>query len=167
MTTAQRDKAFRPLYDAIFDALEPEFGELGFAPRVKENQFHNEIAFATEYDRIHYRVGFWMSQRNQIHAYAWIARQHAGAFNRQIYMALQRQRTDINHELTVEIENSYPVWNLPTNGKERYGAVGIGTSGSPDGSSKSVEEMKEWMLKSLPHVQNVLAPRIAEIWRNL
>ncbi len=167
MTTAQRDKAFRPLYDAIFDALEPEFGELGFAPRVKENQFHNEIAFATEYDRIHYRVGFWASQRNEIHAYAWIARQHAEAFNRQIYMALRRQRIEIDHELAVEIENSDPVWNLPTNGKERYGAVGIGTSGSPDGSSKSVEEMKEWMLKSLPHVQNVLAPRIAEIWRNL
>ena len=166
MTSVQRDKAYRPFYDRIFDALEPEFANLGFAPRVKD-RFHNEIAFATEYDRIHYRVGFWRPQRNEIHAYAWLARQHAEAFNYQIYRALQMQRREINSELTVGFDRTRPAWTFPTNDKDGYGVVGIGTFGSPDGSNRSVAEMQAWMLKSLPHVKRVLAPRLAEIWQSL
>ena len=166
MTTVALDKAYRPFYDRIFDALEPEFANLGFAPRVKD-RFRNEIAFATEYDRINYRVGFWRPKRNEIHAYAWLARQHAEAFNYQIYRALQRQRRKINDELVAGFERTRPLWTFPTNDKDGYGAVGIGTFGSPDGSNRSVAEMQAWMLKSLPHVKRVLAPRLAEIWQSL
>ena len=166
MTTVALDKAYRPFYDRIFDALEPEFASLGFAPRVKD-RFHNEIAFATEYDRINYRVGFWTSQRNEIHAYVWLARKHAWEFNRALYTALAQQRAEISRELTAPFGDARALWRIPTNAKDGYGTVGIGTAGLPDGSGRPTSDMKSWMLKSLPHVERVLAPRLAEIWQSL
>ena len=166
MNAAALDKAYSSFYERIFSALAPKFQALGFAPRIKD-RYTNEIAFATDYDRIHYRVGFWTPQRNEIHAYAWLAREHAEAFNQQIYRALQTQRLEINSELTAGFERTRPDWTFPTNDKDGYGSVGIGTVGSPDGSNRSLAEMQDWMLKSLPHVERVLAPRIAKIWRDL
>ena len=166
MSAADLDEAYSSSYKRIFSALEPKFQALGFAPRIKD-RYTNEIAFATDYDRIHYRVGFWTPQRNEIHAYAWLARENAEAFNHQIYHALRTQRLEINSELTAGFERTHPDWTFPTNDKDGYGSVGIGTFGSPDGSNRSVAEMQDWMLKSLPHVERVLAPRIAKIWRDL
>lgn len=166
MNAAALDEAYRPFYDRIFDALEIEFSNLGFPPRVKD-RFHNEIAFATEYDRINYRVGFWTPQRNEIRAYVWLARKHAWEFNRAIYTALVQQRAEIDRELTAPFDDAQAVWQRPTNAKDGYGAVGIGTAGLPDGSGRPTSDMKSWMLRSLPHVEHVLAPRLAEIWRNL
>ena len=166
MNAADLDKAYRPFYRRIFSALEPEFRVLGFAPRIRD-RYTNEIAFATDYDRIHYRVGYWTPQRNELHAYVWLARKDAWEFNHAIYSALAQQRAEIDRELMVGFDDAQPVWQLPTNAKERYGAVGIGTAGVPDGSGRSASDMQAWMLKSLPQVERVLAPRIAKIWRDL
>ena len=166
MNAVALDQAYRPFYKRIFSALEPEFRALGFAPRIKD-RYTNEIAFATDYDRIHYRVGFWTPQRDEIHAYAWLARKDAWGFNHAIYSALAQQRAEIDRELIDGFNDARPVWQLPTNGKDGYGAVGIGTAGVPDGSGRTTPDMQAWMLKSLPHVERVLAPRIAKIWRDL
>ena len=166
MNAADLDKVYRPFYRRIFSALEPDFRALGFAPRIKD-RYTNEIAFATDYDRIHHRVGFWTPQRNEIHAYAWLARKDAWAFNYAIYSALAQQRAEIDRELVDGFSDARPVWQLPTNGKDGYGAVGIGTAGVPDGSGRSTPDLQAWMLKSLPHVERVLAPRLEEILNDL
>lgn len=122
----------------------------------------------TAFPRLEYRVGFWggtEDNRKSADVYLWIARD--GGDNPAVFHCFRRQRASIEEALGSLGGNTRWYWKLPTNFGNNYCSIGITQPFRMQDLQDRPAELRAWMIKFLPRLQQALDPYIAECGRLL
>lgn len=153
----------RQKYLDFFRPLVAELRKQGIADRGVPRA-SNDQSFPSGLHDITYHVGFWSGPAASV--YLWIATWDAD-FNKRVFDALERCREKINGDLEelVADPGGMILWERRDN--MRMSAVIVTRTGSINYPQEQLDEIREWMLKTLPKFKDVIGPRLKAVMAKL
>ena len=125
----------------------------------------NDQEFPSGFPGIGYHVGFWDGGR-AASVYLWIATWDAD-FNKRVFDGLKRCRENIDSELgehRVEPDGRI-LWNRGDNA--RISSLIVTRKGSINAPAEQLDEIREWMLKTLLELKDVIQPHLKAVMDEL